>query len=106
MTTKNKLVRDNIPDIIESEGYEVHYHILDKDEYTIGLKNKLREEVEELNVDENLEELADVYEVLMAMANNLGYSKEKVEEAAKEKRDRKGSFKNRVYLEWYDKIKK
>lgn len=67
----NKLVRDNIPEIIEAQGKKCTYRYLDKnsDEYLNILADKLVEEACEfkaaVNGDGNhLEELVDVSDVL------------------------------------------
>ena len=102
-TVKNKLVRDKIPQIIKSQNYTCEYHLLTDIEYVKELKAKIIEEAKELSEDYNLEELADVYEVMLAIANNLGYSLKDIEEKANFKRQRKGSFHNKVFLESYQK---
>ena len=64
----NKLVRDNIPDIIASNGEESVTRILADEEYKVELYKKLLEETNEViiskNSDETIEELADVKLVL------------------------------------------
>ena len=40
----NKLVRDNIPQIIENNGQSAKMVILDDEKYTDALKKKLKEE--------------------------------------------------------------
>ena len=102
-TIKNKLVRDKIPEIIESQNYTCEYHLLTDKEYTQELKAKIIEEAKELSEDYNLEELADVYEVMLAIAKNLGYSLQDIEEKANFKRQRKGSFDKKIFLEYYQK---
>lgn len=64
MKVYNKLVRDKIPEIIKADGKECKTHILSKDEYIAALETKLNEEVAEYQEDKNLEEMADVLEVL------------------------------------------
>ena len=70
----NKLVRDNIPLICERNGQTPVIKILDGESYTSALKAKLYEEVEEYLSDCNIEELADIVEVIEALAQNQGSS--------------------------------
>lgn len=70
-----KLVRDRIPQIIRNEGAEPVTYIAGPEEYRARLREKLREEVAELlDADERSApgELADVAEVLLALAADLG----------------------------------
>ena len=74
MKVYNKLVRDKIPEIIEADGKTCKTHILSDDEYLAALETKLNEEVAEYQIDKNLEEMADVLEVLRAICVARGYS--------------------------------
>lgn len=99
----NKLVRDNIPNIIESNGEKAVIKILEYDEYKNELYKKLLEEVNEVissnNSDETIEELADVLEVLKSIAELNGKKIDDVVEVAKQKRLKRGGFEKRVFLE-------
>ena len=95
----NKLVRDRIPDIIEKDGKQCDIRILDRAEYLQMLDSKLDEEVKEYHEDQNLEELADVLEVLYALAKAKGYSKEELEALRAEKSEKRGGFEKRIFLE-------
>lgn len=97
----NKLVRDNIPNIIENNGEEVITRILGDDEYKKELCNKLLEESNEVinakSSDETLEELADVLEVLKAIAELNNKNLEDIIEIAKRKKLERGGFKKRIF---------
>ena len=99
----NKLVRDNIPDIIKSNGEEAIYRILSDDEYKVELLNKLKEEVNEvINSKDNkelLEELADVFEVIKSLAESEDSSVDKIIEIASSKREKRGGFSKKLFLE-------
>lgn len=93
-----KLVRDKIPQLIQSHGEVAHIRILDQAEYTACLEDKLNEEVKEFHTGKNLEELADILEVVFALSENLGYSREELLECCREKREKRGGFRDRVFL--------
>jgi len=96
----NKLVRDNIIQIIQSKGQTASFHIAGTDEeYWMKLKEKLLEEVNELLQDESMGEVADVLEVLEAMCAYKGFSKLEVEEVKNKKLEERGGFEKRIILE-------
>lgn len=94
-----KLVRDKIPEIIEASGGKPITKTLADDEYLRELIKKLKEETEELAEDNSVEELADVQEVILALCEYLGISKEELERAREQKAKQRGAFKKRIYLE-------
>ncbi len=96
--TYNKLIRDNIVKIMEDKGCKVTYEILDDERYGEELDKKLKEEVNEYLSDYSVEEMADIMEVIYAILEYRGMSMEEVEKARIKKRDRKGAFKNKVFL--------
>ena len=99
----NKLVRDNIPDIIANNGEESVTRILADEEYKVELYKKLLEEANEVisskTSDETIEELADVLEVLKSIAELNGKKLDDVVEIAKQKRLKRGGFEKRIFLE-------
>lgn len=104
----NKLVRDNIPDKIASNGEEAITRILDDDEYKIELYKKLLEEADEVisskDSVETMEELADVLEILKSIAELHGKTIDDILEIADQKRSKRGGFEKRIFLEkTYDK---
>lgn len=98
MRVYNKLVRDNIPEIIEKEGKKVTTKILNDEEYREELNRKLQEEVKEYLDDKNVEELADIVEVIYGILNSMNIPIQKFEEVRKSKADKKGGFEKRIYL--------
>lgn len=97
-----KLVRDRIPEIIETDGRVPLCRTLNEEEYGAALLAKLREEVTELAGAEpadRLAEAADVYEVLLALMAHAGHSPEDLVRAAERKRVERGGFSGRVWLE-------
>jgi predicted house-cleaning noncanonical NTP pyrophosphatase (MazG superfamily) len=99
MKIYNKLVRDNIPDVIQAAGKDFDSHIADKSEAYSLLLKKLDEEVLEFKEDKNLEELADILEVVISLANNLGYSQEELINAQLLKLESRGGFSKNIVLE-------
>jgi len=59
---------------------------------------KLKEEVEEYLDDYSVEEMADIMEVIYAILEYRGINMEEVEKVRIKKRNRKGAFKNKVFL--------
>jgi len=94
----NKLVRDKIPGIIMHQGELPVYRKLDDAEYLAELKRKLQEEMSEFLTEDDPEELADLYEVMDAIAQFLG-GKEKILELQRKKQERNGGFADRIYLQ-------
>ena len=98
----NKLVRDNIPDIIISNGETPVTRTLNDAEYKKALEEKLHEEYEEVissEGTERLEELADMIEVIRALAKDEGKTLEEIVALADQKRDKRGGFDKKIFLE-------
>lgn len=98
MKIYNKLVRDNIPEVIKASGKTCEIEIVNGKEKQELLEKKLLEEVNEYLEDKNLEELADVMEVLFGLANELGYSEEDLLNKRNEKLQERGGFKEGIIL--------
>lgn len=96
--TYNKLVRDRIPEIIESKGQVAVTKILNDDVFVEELRRKLGEEVEEYLESESIEELADILEVIYTLSNHQGYPPDKLEAIRQSKSLERGGFSDRVYL--------
>ena len=96
--TYNKLVRDNIPAIIEATGATCETEILSDADYLTLLDRKLEEELAEYRQDRNVEELADLMEVVYACAAARGYSREALETVRAEKAAKRGGFAEKILL--------
>lgn len=98
----NKLVRDNIPEIIKQKGEEPIIKILNDDEYKKELENKLFEEYKEVinsYGEDRCEELADMIEVIRSLAELENKKIEDIINIADNKSLKRGAFKNKIYLE-------
>ena len=98
MTIYNKLVRDNIPEMICSNGEKPNFRILSSEEYLLALEQKLDEEAGEFHRDKNAEELADILEVVFALADAIGCSREELMKTYQDKHHSRGGFEKRYYL--------
>ncbi|MBP3294895.1 MAG: nucleoside triphosphate pyrophosphohydrolase, partial [Clostridia bacterium] len=76
----NKLIRDRIPEIIAKNGQTARVRVLTDEEYLAKLDEKLGEELAEYLADGNIEELADLLEVLYAAALARGTTAEQLDE--------------------------
>ena len=101
----NKLVRDRIPEIIRSTGQQPVTRVLNQGDYQAALLEKLAEETREArqaSVEELPAELADVLEVLQAIANAHGLAWDQVVATAARKRTDRGAFDGRIFLEYVE----
>ncbi|MDD1512545.1 nucleoside triphosphate pyrophosphohydrolase [Priestia megaterium] len=102
MPTYNKLVRDKIPTIIEQSGKTFKSRVLQREEYQHELTKKAKEELQEYieaqTHQEAIEELADLLEVMHALAAVHGATPEQLEKVREEKAKESGKFDDRVYL--------
>lgn len=95
----NKLVRDKIPQEINNvKGRKASYKVLNQAEYIQELDKKLFEEAHEFVEEHSIEELADLMEVVLAIMEARNISIEEVEKARILKQDKKGGFKDKIYL--------
>ncbi len=93
-----KLVRDRIPEIIKANGEVPKTRILKDDDYLQALVNKLDEEVLEFKTDHSLEELADIQEVVLALADVIA-DRQQLDDVRFQKAEERGAFKQRIFLE-------
>ena len=96
--TYNKLVRDKIPEIIESSGAKCSVEILSDEDYIKMIDAKLSEELAEYHADKNIEELADLLEVIRAATIARGYTLEELESVRAKKHQARGGFEQKLLL--------
>ena len=99
MKTYNKLVRDKIPSIIEKNNEKPNTRVLSDEEYIKELNIKLQEEMKEYLDSGDVEELADLEEVLRAVLDYKKVSYEEFEGIRKAKVEKRGAFKDKIFLE-------
>ena len=99
MKIYNKLVRDNIEEIMINNGAKPVTRILSNEEYLTELNKKLLEEINEYLESEEVEELADIKEVFIAILEAKQISNETLEEIRLNKVKKRGAFKKRLFLE-------
>lgn len=98
MIKYNKLVRDKIPEIMLEKGEKPNTEILDNERYLEELDKKMNEEVKEYQESKDIEELADIMEVIYAISKARGYSEENLNNIRKEKLNKRGGFEERLFL--------
>lgn len=94
----DKLVRDKIPKIIEQSGKKAVVKRLDDKNYLSKLNEKLGEEIKEYLASGEIEELADLVEVIYAILDFNGVSLDEFEKIRQNKVNERGAFKERVFL--------
>jgi predicted house-cleaning noncanonical NTP pyrophosphatase (MazG superfamily) len=102
-TIYNKLVRDNIPDIIADKGEECEFRIMKNTEYKKELFKKFIEEIEEFKKakpEEKIEELADILEILKTITVSYGLNLKEIQKVQAEKQKKRGGFSKKIFLKW------
>lgn len=94
----NKLVRDRIPEIIAAQGKKPIIRVMDDKEYITCLEEKLREEVAEYYESKEIEELADVLEVIYALCETQGHSVDELMRIYEKKHIERGGFSKKIFL--------
>jgi len=94
----NKLIRDKIPEIIERSGRRPIIEVLDDEAYKKHLDIKLSEELQEYLNDGNINELADLVEVVYAILKYKGIEPDVFEQIRRKKAEERGSFDKRLLL--------
>lgn len=101
-TRYHKLVRDKIPELIIKSGRIPKYDVLKGDEILVGISSKFTEELLELKQakthEHRVEELADVYEVFLALKEYYDIDWKELEKKVAKKKIEKGSFSKNYIL--------
>ena len=102
MKTYNKLVRDKIAQIIASNNEHPTTRVLNDEEYLKELNIKIQEELKEYLESGDVEELADLEEVLRAILKVKGVTYEQFEEIRNKKVEKRGAFDDKIFLEYVE----
>jgi predicted house-cleaning noncanonical NTP pyrophosphatase (MazG superfamily) len=94
----NKLVRDNMPQLIKESGRECRHRIMNDREYFDALLDKVVEEIEEYRISGNEDELADVYEVLDCLVQFKEYEPMHIDYLRLIRKEARGSYRDKVLL--------
>lgn len=96
----NKLIRDLIPQVVEASGNFPVVRQLDSSEFLQELRRKLLEETREyMESDNSPEEIADILEVLQAIAAQTGLDWSMIEQIREKKKISRGGFEKGLFLE-------
>lgn len=98
MKVYNKLVRDKIPEIIKADGNEYEIRTLNNEEYLSELNKKLGEELKEYYESGDVEELADIAEIIYAIAKHKGVGQQEFDNIRKKKVEKRGGFEEKLFL--------
>jgi len=100
MDTKkyNKVVRDKIPEIIAESGKKSNIKQLDDTSFLAELEKKLIEEVNEYSESKDVEELADLLEVIYRISELRGVNSDKLDKIRKDKTEKRGKFDSNLFL--------
>jgi len=101
----NKLVRDRVPGMIVENGEMPEFRLLNDEEFLNALDKKLIEEVTEYLESKNLEELADILQVICTISEIIGGGQRELEYIRDEKASERGRFDMRMFLESIDDMK-
>lgn len=95
----HKLVRDNIPRRMVKDGSKIKFEVLsDTNLYQLELKNRVLSELDALDNNQSIDNLADILEAVKALAELQGLSWTDVINWQETKRQVYGGFSGRMYL--------
>lgn len=98
----NKLWRDKLPEMMQSQGSIIHLKELNDEEFDKELRLKLLEEADEVKLAKTKEdliaEIADVQEVIDTLCLHHKINPETIKEVQKKKNEERGGFIGRKYV--------
>jgi predicted house-cleaning noncanonical NTP pyrophosphatase (MazG superfamily) len=94
----NKAIRDKIPEIIAESGKKCNTKQLDDKSFLPELEKKLIEEVNEYDDSKDVEELADLLEVIYRISELRGVNSDKLDKIRKDKTEKRGKFDSNLFL--------
>jgi|SRR3989344_419239 len=100
----NKLIRDNIPQVIKKNGGDFKIKKLSSKEFEKELIRKVGEEASGLLGAKDKQgltsELADVLDVIEEIKRIKGITNQEIKKSQKVAYEKKGGFKKKLYLFW------
>ena len=94
----NQLVKDNVPKILKEKGSKPHIRTLNDNEYISELEISLDEYVARYTETGGMNELADIMELVYAIAKFKGYDQTKFNALVADRKKKYGGYDNRTYL--------
>ena len=98
MIKYNKAIRDKIPEIIADSGKKYNLKQLDDEPFLAELEKKLIEEVNEYAESKDVEELADLVEVIYRISELKGVNSDELDKIRKDKAEKRGKFDDNLFL--------
>lgn len=98
MVIYNKAIRDKIPEIIEESGKNCNVKKLTDSEFLAQLEKKLVEELSEYQESKNVDELADILEVIYRISELKGITSDELDAIKNEKAKKRGKFDDNLFL--------
>ena len=98
MIKYNKAIRDKIPEIIAESGKKYNLKQLDDESFLAELEKKLIEEVNEYSESKDVEELADLLEVIYRISELRGVNSDELDEIRRNKAEKRGKFDSNLFL--------
>ena len=98
MIKYNKVIRDKIPEIIADSGKKYNLKQLDDEPFLAELEKKLIEEVNEYAESKDVEELADLVEVIYRISELKGVNSDELDKIRKDKAEKRGKFASNLFL--------
>ena len=100
----NKAIRDKIPDIIRESGRKCEVIRLSDEEFLVELEKKLSEELDEYRESGSIEELCDIVEISLRIAELKGVHSLEFNQLREEKNIERGAFKSNLFLKFVDNL--
>ena len=94
----NKVIRDKMPEIIAESGKKYNLKQIDDASFLAEIEKKLIEEVNEYAESKDVEELADLLEVIYRISELRGVNSDELDEIRKDKAEKRGRFANNLFL--------
>ena len=98
MIKYNKAIRDKIPEIIADSGKKYSLKQLDDTSFLVELEKKLIEEVNEYGKSKDIEELADLLEVIYRISELRGVNSDELDKIREDKAEKRGKFASNLFL--------